>query len=134
MNVDTACVAAVLHDETICVPRTSQACVPPETYAPVFYAAGTHPMSVVDEPMATDGPVKMAAHPKRRTGETGLDYHTADSAELQKKSLRIHIAAASGKPSCRLSSIHVPPMTTWRTLTTNMPMAPLAVSHCCIVC
>ena len=68
-----------------------------EAYAPVFYAAGTHPMSVVDEPMATvDQLVKMAAHPKFvGIGESGLDYHyTADSAELQKQSLRIHIAAA----------------------------------------
>ena len=68
-----------------------------ETYAPVFYAAGTHPMSVVDEPMANvDELIAMAGHPKFvGIGESGLDYHyTADSAELQKKSLRIHIAAA----------------------------------------
>ena len=68
-----------------------------EAYVPVFYAAGTHPMSVVDEPMATvDELIAMAAHPKFvGIGETGLDYHyTADSAELQKQSLRIHIAAA----------------------------------------
>ncbi|MCO4848978.1 MAG: TatD family hydrolase [Yoonia sp.] len=68
-----------------------------EAYAPVFYAAGTHPMSVVDEPMATvDELVKMAAHPKFvGIGESGLDYHyTAESADLQKQSLRIHIAAA----------------------------------------
>jgi TatD DNase family protein len=68
-----------------------------EAYAPVFYAAGTHPMSVVDEPMATvDELVAMAAHPKFvGIGESGLDYHyTAESADLQKQSLRIHIAAA----------------------------------------
>ena len=68
-----------------------------ETYAPVFYAAGTHPMSVVDEPMANvDELIAMAGHPKFvGIGESGLDYHyTSDSAELQKKSLRIHIAAA----------------------------------------
>ena len=68
-----------------------------EAYAPVFYAAGTHPMSVVDEPMANvDELIAMAGHPKFvGIGESGLDYHyTADSAELQKKSLRIHIAAA----------------------------------------
>lgn len=68
-----------------------------EAYAPVFYAAGTHPMSVVDEPMATvDELVAMAAHPKFvGIGESGLDYHyTAESANLQKQSLRIHIAAA----------------------------------------
>ncbi len=68
-----------------------------ETYAPVFYAAGTHPMSVVDEPMATvDELIAMAAHPKFvGIGESGLDYHyTAESANLQKQSLRVHIAAA----------------------------------------
>ena len=68
-----------------------------EAYAPVFYAAGTHPMSVVDEPMANvDELIAMAGHQKFvGIGESGLDYHyTSDSAELQKKSLRIHIAAA----------------------------------------
>ena len=68
-----------------------------ETYAPVFYAAGTHPMSVADEPMASvDELVQMAVHPKFvGIGESGLDYHyTAESADLQKASLRIHIAAA----------------------------------------
>lgn len=68
-----------------------------ENYAPVFYAAGTHPMSVADEPLATfDELVALAAHPKFvGIGETGLDYHyTSESAEIQQKSLRIHIAAA----------------------------------------
>ncbi|GGO61983.1 TatD DNase family protein [Roseovarius pacificus] len=68
-----------------------------ETYAPVFYAAGTHPMSAADEPLATvEELVKLAEHPKFvGIGETGLDYHyTADSAEVQRQSLRIHIAAA----------------------------------------
>jgi TatD DNase family protein len=68
-----------------------------EAYAPVFYAAGTHPMSAADEPLATvDALVALAKHPKFvGIGETGLDYHyTAESAELQKQSLRIHIDAA----------------------------------------
>jgi len=68
-----------------------------ETYDPVFYAAGTHPMSAADEPLATvEELVKLAEHPKFvGIGETGLDYHyTADSAEVQRQSLRIHIAAA----------------------------------------
>lgn len=68
-----------------------------ETYAPVFYAAGTHPMSVAAEPMASyDELVALANHPKFvGIGETGLDYHyTAESAELQQQSLRTHIAAA----------------------------------------
>ncbi len=74
-----------------------------EAHAPVFYAAGTHPMSVADEPMATvDDLVTLARHPKFvGIGETGLDYHyTQDSAKAQQTSLRIHIAAAreSGLP------------------------------------
>ncbi len=63
----------------------------------VFYAAGTHPMSAASEPMATlDQLVALARHPKFvGIGETGLDYHyTADSAEVQKTSLRVHIEAA----------------------------------------
>jgi TatD DNase family protein len=68
-----------------------------EAYAPVFYAAGTHPMSAADEPLATlDELIALADHPKFvGIGETGLDYHyTAESADIQQQSLRIHIAAA----------------------------------------
>lgn len=68
-----------------------------EAHAPVFYAAGTHPMSAASEPLAsTDDLITLAAHPKFvGIGETGLDYHyTSESAEIQKKSLRIHIDAA----------------------------------------
>lgn len=68
-----------------------------ETYAPVFYAAGTHPMSAADEPLATvEELIALADHPKFvGIGETGLDYHyTAESAAIQQKSLRVHIAAA----------------------------------------
>lgn len=68
-----------------------------ESYAPVFYAAGTHPMSAADEPLATvDELVALARHPKFvGIGESGLDYHyTADSKHIQQQSLRIHIAAA----------------------------------------
>lgn len=68
-----------------------------EAHAPVFYAAGTHPMSAADEPLATtDQLIALANHPKFvGIGETGLDYHyTSDSADIQKQSLRIHIDAA----------------------------------------
>lgn len=68
-----------------------------EKYPPVFYAAGTHPMSAADEPLASvDELVALAAHPKFvGIGETGLDYHyTSQSAEIQKQSLRVHIEAA----------------------------------------
>ena len=68
-----------------------------ETYPEVFYAAGTHPMSAADEPVATvEELVALADHPKFvGIGESGLDYHyTAESAGVQQQSLRIHIAAA----------------------------------------
>ncbi|SLN32836.1 putative deoxyribonuclease YcfH [Roseivivax jejudonensis] len=68
-----------------------------EANDPVFYAAGTHPMSAAEEPMATvDELVALTQHPKFvAIGETGLDYHyTAESADVQKRSLEIHIAAA----------------------------------------
>jgi TatD DNase family protein len=68
-----------------------------EGYDGVFYAAGTHPMSAADQPLATvDQLVALAKHPKFvGIGETGLDYHyTADSAAIQQTSLRIHIQAA----------------------------------------
>ena len=68
-----------------------------EAHEPVFYAAGTHPMSAADEPLVTvDALTALARHPKFvGIGETGLDYHyTADSADIQQRSLRLHIAAA----------------------------------------
>ena len=68
-----------------------------EAHAPVFYAAGTHPMSAAQEPLAsTDALIDLAKHPKFvGIGETGLDYHyTSDSADIQQTSLRIHVDAA----------------------------------------
>ena len=68
-----------------------------EAHAPVFWAGGVHPMSVAEHPPVTaDALIALARHPKFvGIGETGLDYHyTADSAEAQQTSLRIHIAAA----------------------------------------
>lgn len=68
-----------------------------DAYDGVFYAAGTHPMSAAEEPLVTvDQLIALSQHPKFvGIGETGLDYHyTADSAEVQKTSLRIHITAA----------------------------------------
>ena len=68
-----------------------------EAHAPVFYAAGTHPMSAAEEPLATvDELIALARHPKFvGIGETGLDYHyTAESMDIQKQSLRVHITAA----------------------------------------
>ena len=68
-----------------------------EAHESVFYAAGTHPMSVAEEPMATvEELVALSRHPKFvGIGETGLDYHyTGESAAAQQDSLRIHIEAA----------------------------------------
>ena len=68
-----------------------------DAYAPVFYAVGTHPMNAEAEPMATlDQLLEIAKHPKMvGIGETGLDYHyTAETKDVQKESLRVHIEAA----------------------------------------
>ena len=68
-----------------------------EAHAPVFWAAGTHPMSAAEEPLASvDELVALARHPKFvGIGETGLDYHyTAGSKAVQQESLRLHIEAA----------------------------------------
>jgi len=97
--IDRAVAAGVTRMVTICTrlrhePRVSAIA---EAHDPVFYAAGTHPMSAAEEPMASvEGLVALARHPKFvAIGETGLDYHySADSRDVQQISLRIHIAAA----------------------------------------
>ena len=68
-----------------------------DAHAPVFYAAGVHPMSVAEHaPFTLDDLLTIADHPKMvGIGETGLDYHyTADSKAIQIESLRLHIEAA----------------------------------------
>lgn len=68
-----------------------------EAHAPVFYAAGTHPMSVGKAAdIALEDLTRLAQHPKFvGIGETGLDYHyTAETAAAQQTSLRLHIEAA----------------------------------------
>lgn len=97
--IDRAVDAGVARMVTICTKLRNEAQVRAiaEGFAPVFYAAGTHPMSAADEPMATvEQLVTLAAHPKFvGIGETGLDYHyTADTAKVQAESLEIHIEAA----------------------------------------
>ena len=91
--------AGVMRMVTICTRLKNEPTVRAiaETYNSVYYAAGTHPVSASEEPLATvDQLIKIAEHPKMvGIGETGLDYHyTAESASIQKKSLRIHITAA----------------------------------------
>ena len=97
--IDRARAAGVGRMVTICTRLRQEPAVRAlaETHDDVFYAAGTHPMSVAAEPMATvDQLVALAEHPKFvAIGETGLDYHyTAESAQAQQDSLRIHIQAA----------------------------------------
>ena len=68
-----------------------------ESYSPVYYAAGTHPMNAGKEKMVTSSElILLSTHEKFvGIGESGLDYHyTAESANLQKQSLRVHIEAA----------------------------------------
>ena len=97
--IDRAQQAGVRRLVTICTRLSQEPDVRriAETYNQVFYAAGNHPMNANKEPMATlEKLVTIAAHPKLvAIGETGLDYHyTMESAEVQKKSLYIHIKAA----------------------------------------
>lgn len=96
--IDRARAAGVGRMVTICTRLRQEPAVRAlaEAHDGVFYAAGTHPMSVADEPMVTvDQLVALADHPKFvAIGETGLDYHyTAESAQAQQDSLRIHIEA-----------------------------------------
>ncbi|MGR3802778.1 TatD family hydrolase [Marinibacterium profundimaris] len=97
--LDRARAAGVRRMVTICTRLRNEPAVRAiaEAHDPIFYAAGTHPMSAAEEPMASvDELVSLAKHPKFvGIGETGLDYHyTAESADVQQRSLRIHIAAA----------------------------------------
>lgn len=97
--VTRARTAGVTRMVTICTRLRNEPLVRAiaEAHDGVFYAAGTHPMQAAEEPLATvDELVALSAHPKFvGIGETGLDYHyTAESAELQKESLAIHIEAA----------------------------------------
>ena len=97
--IESARAAGVRRMVTICTKLQNEPKVRAiaEAYDGVFYAAGVHPMSVAEHPAVTvDQLVALARHPKFvGIGETGLDYHyTADSAEVQKTSLRLHIEAA----------------------------------------
>ena len=97
--IANAAKAGVTRMVTICTKLKNEPAVRAiaEAYAPVFFAAATHPMSVASEPMASvDDLVALAPHPKFvGIGETGLDYHyTSESADIQQQSLRIHIEAA----------------------------------------
>ena len=97
--VARAAAAGVTRMVTICTRLRQAAAVRAiaEAHPGVFWAAGSHPLHVHEEPMATvDALVALAAHRKLvGIGETGLDYHySADTRALQAESLRIHIEAA----------------------------------------
>ncbi|GGE32748.1 LuxR family transcriptional regulator [Primorskyibacter flagellatus] len=69
-----------------------------EAHPQVFHTFGVHPMSAHEHtPVTAEQLVRLSGHPKFvAIGETGLDYHyTAESAEIQKASLRVHCAAAA---------------------------------------
>ncbi len=91
--------AGVTRMVTICTRLRNEPAVRAiaEAHVGVFFAAGTHPMSAAEEPLATVAELAaIARHPKCvGVGETGLDYHyTPDSAGVQQESLRVHIEAA----------------------------------------
>ncbi|SLN38631.1 TatD family hydrolase [Pseudooctadecabacter jejudonensis] len=97
--IDRAVAAGVTRMVTICTKLRLEPQVRAiaEAHDPVFYAAGTHPMSAADEPLATaEDLIALSGHPKFvGIGESGLDYHyTAETAEVQKTSLKVHIEAA----------------------------------------
>ncbi|WP_209427502.1 TatD family hydrolase [Pararhodobacter sp. SW119] len=97
--IDRARTAGVTRMVTICTRLENEPKVRAiaEAHDGVFFAVGTHPMSVAKEPMATvEALERLAAHPKCvGIGESGLDYHyTVESAVQQQESLRIHIDAA----------------------------------------
>ena len=97
--VARAAAAGVTRMVTICtrLRHEPQVRAIAESFAGVFYAAGTHPMSAAAEPLASVAElVALSHHPKFvGIGESGLDYHyTADSKAIQQESLRIHIEAA----------------------------------------
>lgn len=91
--------AGVTRMVTICTRMDAEPTVRAiaEAHDGVFYAAGVHPMRAAEAPLVSVADlVALARHPKFvGIGETGLDYHyTAESAEMQKVSLRLHIEAA----------------------------------------
>jgi TatD DNase family protein len=97
--VARAAEAGVRRMVTICtrLPNEPKVRAIAEAHPGVFFAVGIHPMSAAEAaPITLAELVDFARHPKMvGIGETGLDYHyTPDSAEVQQRSLRVHIEAA----------------------------------------
>ena len=104
--LDRARAAGVTRMVTICtrLRHEPQVRAIAEAHAGVFYAAGTHPMSAAEEPMATvDDLVALARHPKFvGIGETGLDYHyTAGTARRCSSKACASMSRPHAKPACR---------------------------------
>ncbi|MEL6475944.1 MAG: TatD family hydrolase [Pseudomonadota bacterium] len=96
--VARAVAAGVTRMVTICTRLKNASTVQAiaEGHVEVFFAAGSHPLHMAEEPMATvEELTALAMHPKMvGIGETGLDFHyTAETAKLQEESLRVHIEA-----------------------------------------
>jgi TatD DNase family protein len=74
-----------------------------EAHDGVFYAAGTHPMSAAEEPMATvDQLVALARHPKLvGIGETGLDFTIPPTAPGCSARACGCTSPPPGSPACR---------------------------------
>ncbi len=105
-----------------------------EAHDGVFYAAGVHPMSAAEQPLTTvETLVALARHPKFvGIGETGLDYHyTADTAQVQAASLRIHIQAAQETQLPLIIHARAADDDMARILSEGMKVAPYpCVMHC----
>ena len=68
-----------------------------EAHAPIYFAAGNHPLNVGEEPEASVADlVALAAHPKMvGIGESGLDYYYDRAPrDVQERAFRTHIQAA----------------------------------------
>lgn len=97
--VARAVAAGVTRMVSICTrPRLAEAVrAIADDHAPVFWAAGLHPLQVGEEPaVALDDLIALSRYSKMvGIGETGLDYHySVKTAAEQQTSLRLHIDAA----------------------------------------
>ena len=91
--------AGVTRMVTICTKLDNEPSVRAiaDRYPFVFYAAGTHPMNVEDNPLVTLEDLLELTKNKKFVGigETGLDYYyTAESSAKHKESFLIHIEAS----------------------------------------
>lgn len=134
--IDRARAAGVTRMVTICtrLRLEPQVRAIAEAHPGVYYAAGTHPMSADEEPMASlDQLVALSRHPKFVAfGESGLDYHyTAATAAVQQASLRIHIEAAQATQLPLIIHSRAADDDTARILAEGMKIRPYpCVMHC----